>query len=166
MKDLYVRWGAILLIGIIIALLGVMRYQREVGTVAPEDLLKEPPTARLRVLGTVEAGSLIREEPGRIRFRLAGDGEPLSVLYTGKENENLRELKTLVVVGRWNPGTRVFEADELSIVPNYGFITAAYLVGVIPLVLFLFGMERKTRMLYREIKGTSVYKPEEGFDIE
>jgi cytochrome c-type biogenesis protein CcmE len=165
MKDLYIRWGVILLIGIVIASLSVMRYHRELGAITPETLFKNPPAERVRVVGRVEAASLKKEESGSVRFRLVGGAHPLSVLYTGKEDDNLRELKTLVIVGRWNSGSQEFRAEELGIVTNYGFITAAYLIGIVPIILFLFGMERKTRLLYREIKGTSVYKPE-GFDIE
>ena len=166
MKVFYIRCGAILLAAVMIALLGVWRYEREVTTVSPEELLREQPTGTVRVLGTVQPGSLMTEKPKGARFRLAGDRDRLSVRYTGEENDNLRELKTLVIVGRWNPISRELEADEISLVPNYGFIAAAYLIGIVPMVVFLFGMERKARLLYHEIKGTTVYRPEEGFDNE
>ena len=164
MKGFYVRWGAILLAGVMIALLGAWRYEREVTTISPEDLLLEQPTGMVRILGRVQPGSLMAEEPQGVRFELAGDRERILVRYTGEENDNLRELKTLVVVGRWNPGGRELEADEIALVPNYGFIAAAYLLGIVPVMIFLFGMERRTRLLFHEIKGTTVYKPEEGFD--
>lgn len=166
MKGFYVRWGAILSAGVMIALLGAWRYETEVTTISPEDLLLEQPTGTVRILGRVRPGSLMAEESQGVRFELAGDRERILVRYTGEENDNLRELKTLVVVGRWNPGGREWEADEIALVPNYGFIAAAYLLGIVPLMMFLFGMERRTRLLFHEIKGTTVYKPEEGFDTE
>ena len=98
----------------------------------------------------------------RAAFELAGEKEKVSVRYSGEAPANLRELKTLVVIGRWNSSARQFEAHEISLLPNYGFVTGAYLVGIIPLSLFLFGMERRVELLYNKIKTTKLYEPEEG----
>jgi hypothetical protein len=107
-------------------------------------------------------------------FELAGPEADLLVHYDGPADDNLRELKTLVVVGHLNltgPAGSAksdgldrqrFEAHELDLLPNYGFITAAYLLALVPLALFLFGMERRVALLYTVIKGTTVYQPEAG----
>ncbi len=166
MKWLYIRWGGILLAGFLIILLGVQRYYREVSTISPEQLLQEQPTETVRVLGTVQAGSLSSstEEsatPYQARFRLAGEKENLSVWYTGEKPDNLRELKNLVVVGRWNASSQEFEAHEIQLLPNFWYVAAAYLIVMIPMGLFLFRMERKVELLYTEIKSAKVYEKEE-----
>jgi cytochrome c-type biogenesis protein CcmE len=167
MKGFYIRWVGILLMGIAIACFGFLRYQREVTNLSPEKLLQEEPTQIVRVLGTVRPGTLVQGvSPGEARFELAGPTHRLSVHYTGPEDDNLRELKTLVVVGHWNAGSGEFRAEELAVVPNYGFIVAAYTVSIIPIGLFLFIMERRVRLLYAEIKGATIYEPEKIFDTE
>jgi cytochrome c-type biogenesis protein CcmE len=165
MKWLYIRWGGILLAGLIITLLGVQRYYREVITISPEQLLQKQSTGTVRILGTVQAGSLSvvngdSASAFQATFRLSsGEREVLSVLYTGERPDNLRELKSLVVVGRWNPSTQVFESHEIQLLPNYGYVAAAYLSVMIPMGLFLFRMERKVELLYTEIKSAKVYEP-------
>ena len=170
MKWLYIRWGGILLAGLIIAFLGLQHYRLEVETISPERFLQGRQTGVVRVLGTVQAGSLFTSEKEsasafQARFKLSGDKEGLSVLYTGTMPDNLRELKSLVIVGRWNPSTEVFEAYDIQILPNYGYVTAAYLIVMIPMGLFLFRMERKVEILYTEIKSAKVYEPE-GVDFD
>lgn len=93
-------------------------------------------------------------------FQLSGEGERISVRYRGDDTENLRDLKTLVMIGKWDPTTQIFEGERIGLTPNYGFITAAYLVVLVPLGLFLFGMERKVARLYILIKEEKVYQPE------
>lgn len=166
MKWFYIRWGGILFVGLIIAILGVQRYRQEVSTISPEQLLQEQPARTVRVLGTVQAGSLSSsgEEPGsayQARFRLSGEKENLSVWYTGEKPDNLRQLKKLVVIGRWNASSQEFEAHEIRLLPNFGYVAAAYLVVMIPMGLFLFRMERKVELLYTEIKSAKAYEPEE-----
>jgi len=165
MKWLYIRWGGILLAGLIITLLGVQHYRQEVTTISPEQILQEQQTGTVRVLGTVQAGSLSSTDGEsasafQARFRLSGEREGLSVLYTGERPDNLRELKSLVVVGQWNPSTQVFESHGIQLLPNYGYVVAAYLIVMIPMGLFLFRMERKVELLYTEIKIAKVYEPE------
>jgi cytochrome c-type biogenesis protein CcmE len=167
MRWLYIRWGGILLAGLIITFLGLQHYRLEVETISPEQLLQERHTGTVRVLGTVQAGSLSTSEkdatsPYQARFKLSGEKEALSVFYIGTMPDNLRELKSLVVVGQWNPSTEVFDAHDIQILPNYGYVTAAYLIVMIPMGLFLFRMERKVELLYTEIKAAKVYEPEGG----
>jgi hypothetical protein len=102
-------------------------------------------------------------------FELAGQQAHLLVHYDGPADDNLRELKTLVVVGHLAANGAAgsggldkqrFNAHALDLLPNYGFITAAYLLALIPLALFLFGMERRVAILYTVIKETTAYQPE------
>jgi cytochrome c-type biogenesis protein CcmE len=167
MNGFYLRWVIILLMGALIASFGFWRYQREVASLSPAELLQEKPTGGVRVLGTVKPGTLVQgKSPGEAWFELTDAKHHLTVYYTGPEDENLRELKTLVVVGQWDAGSSEFQARELAVVPNYGFITSAYIVSIIPIGLFLFVMERRIRLLYADIKGTTVYEPEKIFDAE
>lgn len=160
MKRFYIRWGGVLTIGLIIGLLGMQRYNREVTAISPDRLLRDPPAQPVRVLGRIEAGSLVKEGTA-VTFRLFGENEAIPVSYQGDETESLRELKTLVIEGKWDPSARVLEARKIALIPNYGFVTAAYLVTLIPLGLFLFHMERKVALLYIMIKQEKAYQPEE-----
>jgi len=166
MKWFYIRWGGILIVTAIIGVLGIQRYHREVTSISPDELLRNQPAQTVRVLGMVEAASIIKEGEGEpVAFQLSGEGAKVSVRYVGEENDNLRDLKMLVVGGKWNATSQVFEADQISLVPNYGFITAAYLASLIPMGLFLFNMERKVAMLYIQIKEEKVYQPEEPLEV-
>lgn len=160
MKRFYIRWGVVSLSLLVIIVLGVWRYQKEVSTISPDEILGQPSKEPVRVLGLVQGGSLGTDAGEGVHFRISGTNADLPVSYTGPRNDNLRELKTLVVVGRWNSGEKIFEASEIALVPHYGFVTWAYLAGLLPVLLFLFGMERRTRLLYNEIKDTTLYQPE------
>lgn len=165
-RGLYLRWGILLLAVLIIVTLGVQRYNREVRTLSPETVINSSPAGQIRVLGRVEGGSLSRSGPplnGTLEaaFSLSSEISTISVVYKGEEPDNLRELKTLVVVGEWNPLEGRFLSSKIDLVPNIGFVIAAYL-NLIPLLLFLFIMERKVTLLYNEIKETRVYESEVG----
>ncbi|MFY9269421.1 MAG: cytochrome c maturation protein CcmE [Candidatus Manganitrophaceae bacterium] len=161
MKWLYLRWGLIFLAAMTVSLFGVRRYDRDVKAISPERLLRARPTEVVRVIGRVEAGTIVKGEGGKpMAFQLSGEGERISVRYRGDDTENLRDLKTLVMIGKWDPTTQIFEGERIGLTPNYGFITAAYLVVLVPLGLFLFGMERKVARLYILIKEEKVYQPE------
>jgi len=160
MTGFYLRWGVIILIGLWIVTAGANRYYRDVQPMSPEQVLRNHPAGPVRIIGMVEAGSLMKEpEKSQIRFALVRNGQHISVVYRGSDPDLVRELKTLVLVGEWGQDSQQFLADEIHLVPNYGFITAAYLV-MIPLALFLFLMERRVRLLYNEIKLSKTYEPE------
>lgn len=160
MKRFYFRWGGMLLIGLLITIFSAQRYYREVHSLTPEQLLRGQPPKTLRILGRVEAGTLMTEASRqRATFQLAGKEAQIAVLYQGEALETLRELKTLVVVGRWDALHHQFEAHEIDLIPNYGFITAAYLT-MIPMAVFLFMMERRVLLLYNEIRQSKLYEPE------
>jgi len=195
MKGFYLRWAGIISVALVLAWLAAQHYDRDVRTVIPEQLLEARSEGTVRVIGMVQAGGLtiVPQEasttpsdtsPGAIspntippktipmilaEFELAGRQAHLLVHYDGPADDNLRELKTLVVVGHLDSAgaagsggseTQRFEAHALDLLPNYGFITAAYLLALIPLALFLFGMERRVTILYTVIKDTTAYQPE------
>ena len=161
MTRFYLRWAIVLIIGAVIAGLTVQRYRSEIQAISPQELLESLPSGSVRVLGQVEAGSLKAE--GRLTdaaFTLAHQDVRIQVLYEGPEPDNLRELKNLVAVGRWDPGQAALIAHEIDLVPNFGFVGAAYLATLIPLILFLFVMERRVNLLYNAIKQAKAYESE------
>ncbi len=157
----YIRWGIILLVAGIIAFLGFQRYQKEVASLTPDQVLQTPSDEKVRVSGMIEGGSLTKDDYGsRASFQLRGADRSLSVRYQGQDIDSLRDLKIIVVTGRMNAGTGEFNGDAISLSPNYGFVTATYLICIIPTFLFLFLMERKLRLLYTEVKEARLYEPE------
>jgi hypothetical protein len=162
MKGFYFRWGVLLLVGLVITFFGAQRYVRDVRPLTLDQFLKAPPAGPVRLLGMVESGSLAKEaDSTQALFSLIGKDRRIPVVYNGKDPDNLRELKTVVVVGKWDDANQRFLAEGIDLVPNYGFITAAYLV-MVPLALFLFLMERRVRLLYNEIKESKIYESEVG----
>ena len=111
--------------------------------------------------GWLWGGTLIEEEgSGEARFEMEGSDQALRIHYVGPEDDNLRELKMVVAEGHWDDKLLVFQASMLSVVPNYGFIAWAYLVGIFPTIFWLFSMERREKLLYNEIKEESPYEAE------
>lgn len=162
MAWLYLRWTGIVALGLLIAVLGVRRYVMQVQPITPEDLMRRQQTEQVRVLGMVQAGSLTTDTlAGRVTFRLVGQTDAVPVHYTGAPDDAIRELKTLVVVGQWSPLGGAIEAKTIALLPNYDFISAAYLLGLGPIGLFLFAMERRVRLLYTDIRQAKLYEPED-----
>lgn len=162
MKGFYLRWVGLLLVGIWIVVVGAQYYYREVRPLTPEQVVREHPAGSVRMIGMVEAGSMVKETAStQIQLSLIGNGQRIPVIYQGNDQDSLRDLKTLVVVGRWDDTNQRFLAQKINLIPNYGFITAAYMV-MIPMALFLFVMERRVRLLYNEIKLSKIYEPEVG----
>ncbi|MFZ5861506.1 MAG: cytochrome c maturation protein CcmE [Nitrospirota bacterium] len=162
MTRLYVQWLVLSLAAALVAVAASRYYTRHLLTIPPEAVASGAAGADLvRVQGLVEGGTLTGDPAsGHAAFRLGGDHDALQVEYNGPPPENLRELKTLVVIGRWDQERRVFSAHDLGLIPNYGFVVSAYLIALIPLALFIFFMERRVRLLYREIKDAKMYEPE------
>jgi hypothetical protein len=142
---------------VLLAFLGARRYCVEVATLPMKRLIAESPSGEVRILGQIVANSITPSAEG-IRFKLTDQTETLTLLYTGKETDSIRDLKTLVTIGKWDGEKLV--ADRTAPRPNYDFVTAAYFVGLIPVALFLFQMERRVEKLYLEIKAEKVYAPE------
>ena len=159
---LYVQWIVIAVAATAVATAAAGYYDRHLTTVTPEAILAGITGPEvIRVLGQVAAGSLEGDPAaGRATFHLSGEGAGLPVQYEGPPPENLRELKTLVIVGRWDAEAGVFRGQDVALVTNYGFVIAAYLTGLLPIAVLLFSMERRVRILYGEIKHTKLYEPE------
>ncbi|MFI5303496.1 MAG: cytochrome c maturation protein CcmE [Nitrospiria bacterium] len=162
MKKFYLRWGGILILGILITLFAGERYFAEVAVITPDQLGMENHSASLRLQGRIVPGSLkIDSALKEAVFDLSGVQKKIPVVLKGDDIENLREFKVVVLSGSWNPASGRFDSKKMTLTPNYGFITAAYLIGLIPLAFFLFNMERKVFLLYDTIKQEKLYQPEE-----
>ena len=161
MMTFYARWGAILAGIIFLTILTNNHYQEDLATVLPQDILGSPSTEEIRLLGMVRGGTLQGNfASGDARFDVIEGTTSLPVQYHGPPPENLRELKRLVLIGKWNATAKVFEARDISLVTNYGYVMGAYLTGLLPLVLFVFAMSRKVSLLYAEIKESKLYQPD------
>jgi len=161
MTTFYTKWGAMLVAMSILSILTYNHYQQDLATLSPQHILESPPAEEVRLLGMVRGGTLRGDlEAGDAQFDVVEEETSLPVKYHGPPPENLRELKTLVLIGTWNPTAKVFEARDIGLVTNYGFVMGAYLIGLLPLVLIVFSMSRKVSLLYTEIKESTVYQPE------
>ena len=160
MTKLYIRWGGMLIVAIVFIVLTYQHYRDNLASLVPQQVRQETPAGDVRVLGMVQGGTLKTRKAGEATFTLLGENATLPVHYQGPPPDNLRELKILVLVGTWNAATQVFEARDIGIVPNYGFIAGAYLLGLVPLALFLFVMSRRVNFLYDEIKASKLYEEE------
>ncbi len=159
---LYVQWTVITIAAALVAVAAARYYDRHLTTVTPEAVVANAAgPSVVRVQGQVAAGTLEGDPAaGRATFRLSGEGAGLPIQYEGPPPENLRELKTLVIIGQWDADAGVFRAHDVALVTNYGFVVGAYLAGFLPIAVFLFAMERRVRRLYAEIRQTKLYEPE------
>jgi cytochrome c-type biogenesis protein CcmE len=156
----YIRWVVVILVTLVITFLGIQRYQKDVASLTPDQLLQNPSQEKVRVIGVIQGGSLTKEEDHNMAFfRLQGEKKPLPIRYRGHDIDTLRDLKIVVVTGRLNAGTGEFDGEALSLTPNYGFVAATYLLGIVPTMFFLFLMERRLRLLYTEVKEAKLYEP-------
>jgi len=147
----------------VICFLGIARYNRDVRTISPKTLVTQGLDSAVRLMGMIDAASLKGGSEGQaFRFTLSQDGTKVPVIFSGDDADTLRELKTVVVVGRWHADKGEFEGKEIALTPNYGFITSAYVLSLIPLILFLFYMERRVALLYVMIKEEKAYQAEVG----
>ncbi len=161
MTTLYIRWGGVFIVAMVLLVLTYHHYRDNLASMAPQQVKQEAPTGEVRVSGMVQNGTLTATgKAGEATFTLLGNGTSLPVHYQGPPPDNLRELKILVLIGTWNASTQVFEARDIGIVPNYGFIAGAYLIGLLPLAIFLFAMSRRVSFLYEDIKASKLYEEE------
>jgi cytochrome c-type biogenesis protein CcmE len=166
---LYVQWTVITIAATIVVVAVVRYYERHLTTVTPDAVLAGAvePGGVVRVQGQVAGGTLTGDlGTGQATFQFRGERAELPVQYIGPPPENLRELKTLVVVGRWDSEAGVFLAQDLALATNYGFVVGAYLAGFFPLAVFVFAMERRVRLLYAEIKHAKLYEPESPVHVD
>ena len=160
MTNLHIRWGGVCIVAIVLIVLTYTHYLDNLASLVPRQVKQEAPAGEIRVLGMVQGGTLETRGAGEATFALIGESASLPVHYEGPPPDNLRELKILILIGTWNADTEVFEARDIGIVPNYGFIAGAYLLGLLPLAVFLFVMNRRVHFLYDEIKASKLYEEE------
>ena len=161
MTIFYAKWGAMLVAMSMLSILTYNHFQRDLATVSPQHILGTTPTEEVRLLGMVRGGTLRGNvDAGDAQFEVIEGDTSLPVQYLGPPPENLRELKTLVLIGKWDATAKVFEARDMGLVTNYGYVMGAYLIGLLPLVLFVFTMSRTVSVLYAEIKESKLYQPE------
>ena len=160
MTNLYIRWGGVCIVAIVLIVLTYTHYRDNLASLVPRQVKQEAPAGEIRVLGMVQGGTLETRGAGEATFALLGESASLPVHYEGPPPDNLRELKILILIGTWDADTQVFEARDIGIVPNYGFIAGAYLLGLLPLALLLFAMNRRVNFLYEEIKASKLYEEE------
>ncbi len=160
MTGFYLRWAGIIVIGLTLAILAKQNYEDNLASLSPEAIMTgDHSETTLRVQGMVGSGSLTgRPEEGQAEFDLLGETKSLKIQYQGPPPENLRELKTLILIGRWDPETQVFHARETALVSNYGFVASAYIIALLSLIAFVFVMTRKVTYLYQEIKESKLYE--------
>lgn len=160
MTNLHIRWGGVCIVAIVLIVLTYTHYRDNLASLTPRQVKQEAPAGDIRVLGMVQGGTLETHGAGEATFTLLGESASLQVQYEGPPPDNLRELKILILIGTWNAATQVFKARDIGIVPNYGFIAGAYLLGLLPLALLLFAMNRRVHFLYEEIKASKLYEEE------
>lgn len=125
------------------------RYLCAVASVPPQAFAAMAEGASARVLGRVQAGS-VKLEAGNLSFVLEDGGASVQISYRGPDQDMVRELKTLLVFGKRLPDGSM-AAGGVSIAANYGFITAAYGLGIGLLLVFAWVQERAVRTMEKRL---------------
>lgn len=162
MTGLYTRWAMILGATLLLAILTYQHYQQHLATLPVGTLLTNPPaTQPVRIQGMVKSGTLKGDvEQGQATFEFVDGPAGLFVEYQGPPLENIRELKTLVLIGRWDSQAQIFRAQDTALIPNFGFVAAAYLISITALGWMVFAMSQRVMVLFKEIKESKLYEPE------
>jgi cytochrome c-type biogenesis protein CcmE len=162
MTGFYARW-AIMVGGIfLLAIMTYHQYQRDLSTISLATVLNSPATSEtVRIQGMVKSGTLSGAvDEGQATFDLIDGSITLPVDYAGPPLENIRELKTMVLIGHLDHETKTFKAKDTALINNFGFVAAAYLLTVIALGWSLFAMSQRVMFLFKEIKEEKLYEPE------
>ena len=162
MTGFYARW-AIMIGGILLlAMMTFQQYQRDLSTISLATALNSPGTSEpVRIQGMVKSGTLSGAvDQGQVTFELVDGSTTLPVEYAGPPLENIRELKTMVLIGQLDPATKTFKAKDTALINNFGFVAAAYLIAVISLGWAIFAMSQRVMVLFKEIKEEKLYEPE------
>ena len=162
MTGFYARWAIMVGGLILLAIMTYHQYQRDLSTISLASVLSSQTSSEtVRIQGMVKSGTLSGDlEQGQATFELIDGSTTLSVEYAGPPLENIRELKTMVLIGHLDPTTQTFKAKDTALINNFGFVAAAYLVTVIALICALFTMGQRVMMLFKEIKEEKLYEPE------
>ena len=54
----------------------------------------------------------------------------------------------------------MFRAQDAALLPNYGFVAAAYLISFLVLAWMVFAMNRRVMVLFKEVKESKLYESE------
>ena len=161
MTSLAIQWSGILIVAMVLSGVTYQHYQHHLATLSPLQVREQVSGQTVRVLGMVRGGTLAGQvASGDATFELIENGTIIPVQYHGPPPDNLRELKALVLIGTWNPSDHLFEARDIGLVTNYGFVVGAYLIGLVPLAMFLFAMSWRVRRLSAEMKASTRYQEE------
>lgn len=162
MTGFYTRWALIIGVGCLLGILTFQDYRQRLSTTPLQTIMVDTPsTDPVRIQGMVKSGTLEGNvEEGQATFELTDGTLNVPVIYNGPPPENLRELKVLVFVGRWDPENKAFQARDTALVPNYRYVAAAYLVSILGLSWMLFAMSQRVMVLFKEIKDSKLYEPE------
>jgi cytochrome c-type biogenesis protein CcmE len=162
MTGFYARW-AIMVGGIILlAMMTFQQYQRDLSTISLATVSNGTATSEpVRIQGMVKSGTLSGAvDQGQATFELVDGSTTLPVEYAGPPLENIRELKTMVLIGHLDPATKTFKAKDTALINNFGFVAAAYLIAVLSLGWAIFAMSQRVMVLFKEIKEEKLYEPE------
>ena len=147
---------------ILLALMTFQQYQRDLSTISLATVLNSTATSEtVRIQGMVKSGTLSGAvDQGQATFELVEGSTTLPVEYAGPPLENIRELKTMVLIGHLDPATKTFKAKDTALINNFGFVAAAYLIAVLSLGWAIFAMSQRVMVLFKEIKEEKLYEPE------
>ena len=162
MTGFYARW-AIMVGGIILlAMMTFQQYQRDLSTISLATVLNSTATSEtVRIQGMVKSGTLSGTiDQGQATFELIDGSTTVLVEYARPPLENIRELKTMVLIGHLDPETKIFKAKDTALINNFGFVAAAYLIAVLSLGWAIFAMSQRVMVLFKEIKDEKLYEPE------
>jgi len=162
MTGFYARWAIMVGGMILLAVMTYHQYQRDLSTISLATVLNSPATSEtVRIQGMVKSGTLSGAiDQGQASFELMDGSTTLPVEYAGPPLENIRELKTMVLIGQLDHETKTFKAKDTALINNFGFVAAAYLLTVTVLLLALFAMSQRVMVLFKEIKEEKLYEPE------
>ena len=162
MTGFYTRWAIMVGGLLLLALMTYNQYQRDLSTIPLSAIVNQPASTEIvRIQGMVKSGTL--EGPvkqGQATFELVDGPITLRVEYAGPPLENIRELKTMVLIGHLDATTKIFKAKDTALINNFGFVAAAYLITILTLIWSLFAMGQRVMVLFKEIKDEKLYEPE------
>jgi len=162
MTGLYTRWA--LMVGgiLLLAMMTFQQYQRDLSTLSLVTVITRPASSEpVRIQGMVKSGTLSGNiEQGQATFELVDGPTTLPVEYAGPPLENIRELKTMVLIGQLDPTTKIFKANDTALINNFGFVAAAYVLTIVSMCWALFAMSQRVMVLFQEIKHEKLYEPE------
>jgi len=162
MTGLYTRWAIMVGGLLLLAMMTFQQYQRDLSTLSLATVVTRPASSEpVRIQGMVKSGTLSGDtEQGQATFELIDGPTTLPVEYAGPPLENIRELKTMVLIGQLDPATKIFKAKDTALINNFGFVAAAYLLTVMSICWALFAMSQRVMVLFKEIKDEKLYEPE------